>query len=203
MKIYVIHNPQDKLRAENIKTQFASQEGNWQYEIVEAVMNYDAPRIGTMRSFKKCIEKAKKENLDRICILEDDILFLCEYSIDLFFNRAKDDEVQNGILLGGIYEGEIDKNSEHLKQNHYSYWERVIGKLSGLHACIIPNSLYDVLLGAEEPYHLDYWISEIAKIPVYVSRPMWIIQGNFPSANNNNMEELNRNLGLKYKLAGQ
>lgn len=200
MRIYIIHNPQDKLRAENIKTQFDSQEGDWQYEIVEAVMNPTQSSVGTLRSFQKCIKLARKANTHHCMILEDDINFLTPISLLKFYEawQLYPYILRGAILLGGLYEGDL---LHEFDIEHNIPFSTVVGKLAGLHAMIIPCTSYKHILMAAEGYHLDYTLSVGLEHKIYCMDPMEILQGSFPSSNSNNMEELNKNLGLKYKLA--
>ena len=74
MKLLIIHNSQDKVRSENILKQFASQNTQHKYEIVEAVMNPSQFCAGVSRSFKKCVQIAKNGWYSEIMVLEDDFL---------------------------------------------------------------------------------------------------------------------------------
>lgn len=200
MKIYVISDTKNLERSENIKTQFASQEGNWQYEIVEAVMNPNQPSVGILRSWKKVVELAKKEDHSEILVLEDDFLPLTSSAIKDIINTWNSHFLQDSLLLGSIYEGSVIKSIE---DDEYLPFSWVYGKIAGLSAVIIPRNLYKTVLRAEEGYHLDYTLSITTPVPICVMDPFSIIQGNFTSANSNNMQELNNNLHLKYKLAGR
>lgn len=209
MKIFVISDVNNKERSENIKTQFANQEGNWKYEIVEAVMNPSQPQNGTVLSFKKCIELAKKNNHNEILILEDDFDALVSTAIKNLIDTWNNHDLKQGLLLGGLYEsdGLYFNTADTLKESFYGY---ATGKISGLHCVCLSSALYNTILQAPENYHLDYFLSMghtigffPDKIPIYTIYPLSVLQKSFSSANGNNMEELNRNLHLKYKLANE
>lgn len=200
MKIYVISDLSNKERSENIISQFANQEGNWQYEIVEAVMNPSQPQNGTVLSYKKCIKLAKKANAHYCMIIEDDVNFLTPTSLLNFYEawQLYPYMLRGAILLGGIYEGSL---LHEFNIEHNIPFSTVIGKIAGLHAMIIPCTFYKYILNAPENLHLDYHLSEEIKHKIYCMDPMEIIQMPFKSSNGNNMQELNNNLHLKYKLA--
>ena len=192
MKILVIHNSQDQARAENIKIQFASQNTKHEHELIDATMYPSQPSVGIKRSFCKAIQKAKDNDWLDVMILEDDFKALCEGSISMMMKTWHEYPLIDGVLLGSIYEGTPQILGEGVAQ--------VKDKFSALNSIIIPSNLYDKILNAEEPYHLDYWLGQIAKIPIYVCYPFLIIQNDGFSYNTKTITEYNRGLNLKYKL---
>lgn len=193
MKIFIIHNSQDKLRAENIKTQFASQEGNWQYEIVEAVMDYDMPRRGISKSHKKCVQMAKDQKLDSITIAEDDLKLLSPWSLNLYQNSFDGPIKDWDLVFGGIYSGDVIENND-------SLWVKVINKVSGLHLYTVNNKFYDKFLSADENYNIDYFLSEELKAKMYCIYPFVAIQNDGYSYNVKEITKYNETLQYKYKL---
>lgn len=206
LKIYVISNTSDKERSENIKKQFESQMTKFDYEIVEAVMNSNQPAVGILHSFKKCIELAKKAWFPEILILEDDFNLLTPTALADFIKIWDTETLNRGIFLGGLYEGNITY-VKRLSTGLMTSYAMVSDKLAGLHSIVIPENLYDFILQAPEGYHLDYYLSQGHTIgyyttptQIYIAYPFLITQGNFPSANGNDMNQLNSTLHLKYKL---
>lgn len=207
MKIYVISDPKNIERVENIKTQFASQEDHWEYEIIEAVMNPAQPSVGILRSFKKCIELAKKAWYPQVMIIEDDFDCLSPTSIQDMINTWNKYALNDGILLGGLYEADIIVGISEDISGKLPPYRWTDGKIAGLQSVIIPENLYDLILQTPEGYHLDYFLSMghtigffPYKLPIYCMYPLNVLQKSYPSANGNDMAELNRTLGLKYKL---
>lgn len=192
MKILIIHNSTDKERAENIKNQFSNQNTKHEYEIVEAIMYPSQPAIGIKRSFCKAIQKAKDNNWPEVLILEDDFKILCAGSISMMMQIWYQYSLHDGILLGSVYEGTPKLLSEGVAV--------IKDKFSALNSMIVPSNLYDKILNAEEPYHLDYWIGQVAKITTYVCYPFLIIQNDGYSYNTQTITEYNKGLKLKYKL---
>lgn len=194
MNCLVIHAIGDKIREENIKKQFESQSIKLDYQIVPAIMNPYQPAVGIMRSFKKCISVAIENDWEEVCIFEDDFKCLGTKSIEIFFELFKS-EIKNkisGLFLAGIYEGEIAQ----------PFWSvsKVFGKMSGLHAIIIPKEYYEDILNAEEPYNLDHWISQIANLECYVAYPLLIVQNDGYSYNKGEKTFYTENLHHRYRF---
>lgn len=192
MNCFVIKTPKDSLRLNNVLDQFETQRID-DFTFMDAIMIPDAPRVGIMRSFKLCIQHAKDKHLPWVAIFEDDLKCLSPTAIRDFIELSTGPISKEPFLfLGGFYEGEPVPISNQIA--------RIEGKLSGLHAMIVPEELYDTLLAAEEPYHLDFWVSMIAKIPIYSAYPMLIVQQDGYSYNMNKVTSYTKNLHLKYKL---
>lgn len=192
MKIFVISNTSDKTRSENILKQFASQNTRHDYEIVEAVMNSLQPCRGISQSFKKCIQIAKKGWYPEVMVLEDDFLALHPDSILKLMKLWNKYALNDGILLGSVYEGTLSYLDEGVSQ--------VEDKFSALNSVIIPENLYDTILQSEEAYHLDYYLGMVAKVPIYVADPFLIIQNDGYSYNLKKNTDYNKTLHLKYRL---
>ena len=204
----VIHAEGNQVRADNIKTQFMSQSipEVFLLEVVPAIMNPGQPSVGIMRSFKKCIQLAKNNDWPAVCIFEDDVRFLCKYSLKLFisiwsefYTRCALYSEYETLFLGGLYEGELKEapSFNNVKQTE--------GKVSGFHSIIVPKALYDKLLSAEEPYNFDHWCSVEAKIPIYVAYPFLIMQQDGFSYNAHKKDgsgfgaDINYTEGLRHK----
>lgn len=200
MRILIIHNSADKVRSDNILKQFAGQNAKYTHETVEAIMNPAQPAVGIKRSFCKAIQRAKDNGWKQVLILEDDFCCLHPDSLEIFIKKSKETYFEDSLFLAGIYEGELKAMDWNFPGNSNYPVSKVIGKLSGLHAMIVHKQLYDKLLSAEEPYHLDYWISMEAKIPTYVCHPFLIIQNDGYSSNTKSITQYNKTLHLKYKL---
>lgn len=195
-KIFVISTPNDPVRELNVTNQFANQSLQWPYEKIPAIMNSVAPRIGIMRSFKKCIQMAKERDLGWVLILEDDFDCLVPEALHMVLDLWDHSEWYSSdepfLFMGGVYEGEIKRLTK--------FTASVEGKLSGLHCMVVPAVLYDTLLAAEEPYQLDYWISMVAKIPVRTVYPFLVLQKDGFSYNAGKITTYTENLHLKYDL---
>lgn len=202
MKIFVIHNPNNQERTENIKTQFKTQIGDQEYELMPAIMDSGMPRRGISQSHKACVRKAKELGLPEVCIMEDDILFTSSTSLGLFkltYHIFKISMLPENwdLFFGGIYAGDLKEMYYGINENKIC---RVEGNVSGLHLYVINENFYDKFLCADERYNLDYYLSYILKAQSYCVSPFLAIQGNFESASGNNMSEINEKLTLKYKL---
>lgn len=196
MKIYVISDPKNIERVKNIKTQFASQEGDWQYEIVEAVMDYDMPRRGISKSHKKCVQMAKDQRLDSITIAEDDLKLLSPLAINLYMSSLFALPDSWNLSFGGIYSGEVEKE----ELNRQLQWVKINNKVSGLHFYTVNSNFYDQFLSADENYNLDYFLSEELKAKMYCIYPFVAIQNDGYSYNVKEITKYNETLHFKYKL---
>ncbi len=192
MRILIIHNSQDKVRSENILKQFADQSTKYDYETVEAIMLPSQPSVGIKRSFCKAIQIAKDYGWKQVFILEDDFCCLDMQSIEIMIRTYNEFPLHGAILLGGIYEGQIEEVGKNIA--------KVNDKLSGLHAMIVGEELYDEILSCPEPYHLDYSLSMIRNFPIYTCYPFVIIQNDGFSYNTKSITNYNEGLKLKYKL---
>jgi hypothetical protein len=193
--ILVITTPGDEERQKNVNLQFASQFAKITWRQIIAVMNPAAPRIGIMRSFKNCIHWAKHQKWNHVVIFEDDFLFLHSKALKDFLYLSEMVIEEPAIFLGGIYEGTPVPITNDIA--------KVEGKLSGLHAMVVPETLYDLILSAEEPYHLDWWLSMKAKVPIYTAYPMLIVQQDGYSHNEKKITYYTENLHLKYKMVNK
>lgn len=195
MNTIVICTPKDPVRFENVHKQFKHQSFKYtEHELfmMPALMYPDQPSVGIKRSFCQAIRYAKIKGWEEVVIFEDDVNMLHPESLRMFFdiwNEHKPD----GILLGGIYEGILIKTEgEKIAQ--------IQRKFSGLHATIIPQSLYNKLLTAEEPYNLDHWISMKSGIHSYVCDPMLIMQNDGYSYNAKEVTQYGKYIHMKYNL---
>jgi hypothetical protein len=99
------------------------------------------------------------------------------------------------LFLAGLYEGGISE----IESNVAS----VIGKISGLHAIIIPEALYDLVLSAEEGYHLDFWLSQMTNITIVTAYPLLIVQNDGYSYNAREKTFYTEELHRKYKFINE
>jgi hypothetical protein len=198
MEILIIHNPADKIREQNILEQFKKQTGDHSYTCITATMDFGTPAVGIAKSFKSCIQYAMNKKLEQVCILEDDFDCLLPNSLTKFFNIWEQyQELQSGILLGGIYEGTLKPSVE--KQLPYA---KVLGKLSGLHATIVPQNQYESIMEAKIPFQLDWWLSMEIEIPIYTAYPFLVMQKDgFYSYNAKQVMNYTKYLRSKYLFA--
>lgn len=193
MKILLIHNSQDKVRSENILKQFAGQNTKFDYEIVEAVMDFGMPRRGISRSHKKCVALAKERGYPNVTIVEDDILLLDPDSLDIYEKTWQNFGDEWDLFFGGVYAGDI---VEKAGRN----WGWVSNKVSGLHLYTVNSNFYDKFLTADENFHIDYFLSEQLHARSFCCVPFVAVQNDGYSSNLGAITDYNRTLHLKYKL---
>ena len=195
MKILIIHNSQDKVRSENIVRQFASQNTKYEYEIVEAVMDFGMPQKGISKSHKKCVALAKERGWENVTIVEDDIKFLDPNSLNIYKRTLGEVTEFWDLFFGGIYSGDVT-------EKFGKSWGCVMNKVSGLHLYTVNSSFYDKFLSCDENYHIDYFLSEELHARSFCCVPFVAIQNDFYSYNARKITEYNIALHLKYKLLG-
>jgi len=197
MLITVIHNTQDKVRATSLKKEMESQglKPN-EYNIIGAIMNSGTPAVGIMQSHKKCIEFAKQQGANRVCILEDDVKFLAPNTLSMLFYNATvlKTITEYDILIAGMYDG----TPEYIEACPSVV--KVRDKFSGLFCYVIQSNFYDRFLEAEEPYQLDFWLHHMGKAQVFCVYPMIAIQHDGYSYNRKEITRYNEWLHTKYKL---
>lgn len=123
--------------------------------------NFIDARIGVGRSFKKIVRWAKENNLKRVTIGEDDLLFshpdAWKYYID---NIPKDYD----IYYGGIYDGRISEG-------------RIVSGYAGHTLITVNERAFDFFLSAEESIHIDRWCGKhCAEKKLFVCQPFVVSQ---------------------------
>lgn len=99
------------------------------------------------RAFKKIVRHAKENNLEMICIGEDDLVFTSSNAWKYYLENIPD---EFDLYLGGIYSGQLEQN-------------RIINGWSGITLMTIHSRFYDFFLTAnEDPQklglgHIDRW----------------------------------------------
>lgn len=100
------------------------------------------------RAFKKIVRYAKKNNLEMICIGEDDLIFTSSNAWKYYIENIPD---EFDLYLGGIYSGQLEGN-------------RIVNGYSGNTLLTIHSRFYDFFLSAnEDPQglalgHIDRWL---------------------------------------------
>lgn len=201
MQVLIIHNQRDKDRAQNIEAQLSSQTLRIEPIIIPAHMDYGCPPAGILKSFQKTIAYAMDNNLESICILEDDFDCLVPDALERLFKIWEN--MKDNILLGGIYEGEITQETVFELGNNIG---TVKGKLSGLHCMILGKDSYRYIIQAQPPYNLDYSLSQINPGTevgnIVVAYPFLVQQKDgFYSYNAKIITNYTKGLRYKYKFA--
>lgn len=128
----------------------------------------DKPMAGISRAHRSCVEKAKELGLDSVTILEDDILFTCEFSFRRYLDLAQKLPDDWDIYMAGAY-SLIGKR----KVDEYFV---TANDIAGLHCYTVRARYYDAFLTAPDDYHIDRWMIPKGKAKVYVCHPFVAMQ---------------------------
>lgn len=143
----------------------------WEGEIFRG--NFVDGRIGVCRAFKRIVRWAKENNLDRVTIGEDDLVFSSPNAWKYYVANIPEDY---DIYYGGIYDGEISEG-------------RIVKGYAGHTIITVHNRFYDFFLSAdEEPLHLDRWLGQYcSEYKFIVCIPFVVTQIQGYSDNHKNM----------------
>lgn len=198
IKTYVIRTPNDPKREELILDSLFFQGVHPQsVEFVEAIMDAQMPSRGISRSHRKIIQEAFDQDLQEVCIIEDDVLFLTPKALEMFFiiYQKHLTKTDCDMFMAGIYDGEIGER--------FLGYIKVKNRISGLHCYIVRNKFYKQFLEADEAWNLDYDLSHNKKASIYCMWPFLAIQHDGYSYNARNKTTYNYNLHKKYQLYGR
>jgi GR25 family glycosyltransferase involved in LPS biosynthesis len=111
------------------------------------------PERGIGQAHTEAIKHAKIMGLDKICIMEDDIVFQGKEKTIPYFNECLNNLPSDwNILMGGVY-----NRGATFKENEY--WNKLT-TFCGLHFYIVNANCYDKLLTWNGIDHFDRWISK-------------------------------------------
>lgn len=99
----------------------------------------NTPKVNISRAHKQIVQWAKENNLESVCIGEDDLKWTGTNAWKYFIDNKPNDY---DLYLSGYYGGRPDKNN-------------IIKNFSGLTLYFIHSRFYDKFLSADEKYHID------------------------------------------------
>lgn len=125
--------------------------------------NFIDARIGVARAFKRVVQWAKDNTLNRVTIGEDDLLFSDPGAWKYYLDNIPEDY---DLYLGGVYDG-IFRDG------------RLVSSYAGHSLITVSNRFYDFFLEAnpDENLHLDRWLGQYyAEKKYYVCYPFVVSQ---------------------------
>jgi len=141
MKLNIIHGKQSK-RLPILYKELSEQEIT-DFEIWQGVHDSNSVVRSINLSHKQIVQNAKDLGLQKVCIAEDDIMFLHPQGYQYFLEN----EPQTyDMYLGGIYLGDIRK-------------DYTVEYFTGMHLYIIHELFYDTFLSLPEHEHIDRALS--------------------------------------------
>lgn len=132
---------------------------------IEKFNNLMVGEVGALRSHRGVIEEAKRRNLSRIVIFEDDVELADNFSIKFITHYFQVQDDWQLLYLGGNHVGGLSMVGENVARIHHSY---------AIHAYCVKSSMYDIILNKleDETKQVDVHLAELQSIhPAYVFRP--------------------------------
>lgn len=122
------------------------------------------------KAHKQIVEWAYENDLDEVCIAEDDICFTAKGAWDYFLQQKPKDF---DIYLGGIYSGDIKEDNS-------------VDRFTGFHLYVVSKKFYPIYLSVPDDEHIDRALG--GKGSYIVCNPFAAIQYEGFSSNTGKME---------------
>ena len=136
-----------------------------EYKLWQGIHDVDSVVRSINLSHKQIVQYAKDNDLESICIAEDDIKFTCPTSYKYFLDNKPQ---KFDLYLGGIYLGDIREDNS-------------VASFTGMHLYIIDKYFYDLFLQTDQNTHIDISLSDMGLYKV--CNPFAAIQFNGFSSN--------------------
>lgn len=152
-------------------------------------------------SHKRAVRAAKELGYERICIMEEDVIFPDKAGWSYFLSSMPADN-DFDLYIGGIITGFGDKKEQ------YKTPSFITPSFTGMHCYVIHSRFYDTFLSTSDDQHIDQALDGLGKYVVCypfaaLQRPGWSanarayvdynvhltpedVYGPIPSADNNN-----------------
>lgn len=133
-------------------------QGITDFKIWEGFYEPDNTKQAIQKGHKKIISYAKENNLPRIIVSEDDIVFSSPKSYEYFISQIPEDYQ---LFCGLIYNGEVSDG-------------RILNGMSGTHTLLcVHESMYDFILSQPDDVHCDRHLGQYAyQFKYFVCEPM-------------------------------
>ena len=139
-----------------------SKQGITDYSIIEGFYDHKNTKLAIHKGHRRIVELAKKNNLDRVLIAEDDIVFTHPNSFNYFISQIPE---SYDIFSGLVYSASMEGN-------------RIMNGGSGMTSLyVVDRRFYDFFLSMNIDNHVDRELGVTAyKHEYYVCCPMPVIQ---------------------------
>jgi len=118
------------------------------------------PAEGISAAHRAVVAMAKAREMDRVLIMEDDVLFTAPGAFDHFLRNVP---AEFDLYLGGLYGGSVSDTNE-------------VRWFSGLHCYLVAARFYDRFLAVDPHTHIDAALSALDDRAYYVCRPYACMQ---------------------------
>jgi hypothetical protein len=130
----------DEVRLSNLTKQCSDQK--IELHLWNGITEFDV-KTNISKSHKQIILNAKSNQLDMVCVCEDDIQFVSPKSYKYFIDNIPVDDFS--MYFGGVSGGFIDE-------------QNIVHNFSGMFLYCVHKSFYDIFLSADETKNLDRWL---------------------------------------------
>lgn len=184
-QVYLIHDSFRKDRRELFLKEIETQHiDSW--VTMPAVKGPHKSYENIAQAHKNCIKKAMNENLDRVVILEDDVLFVAPGAYNRFLELSETLPPNWEVFVAGSY--------DYQKIGEYSDSIVKVSSFSGLHCYMVSRRYYKKFLETSPKSHLD----KLLRGALYMAVPMLALQHDTYSDNVKRVTNYN-NTHLKRK----
>lgn len=197
-KIYLIH---DALRTdrEQLYRQELDSQGIESWELIPANKSTLYPVQNIARAHKECIRRALRDDLPEVCIMEDDVKFVCPGAYNEFLQVAGrltefSAPVLWDILISGSYEYQLDKE---MSDSKYPLGSKYLTRFSGLFCYIVNKKAYERILSLEENINFDKQISK-SGLSIWMAWPQLALC--YDGYSDNTKTESNYNLSYAHNI---
>jgi hypothetical protein len=180
--IYMIHDGLRKDRRD-LFTKELDEQGIETWEIVPAVKDSPVPRWNIAEAHKNCIRKAQARSLERVVIMEDDVMFTAPGAYNRFLELADTLPGNWDLFISGSY----DASRKSVPKDNLVR----IHPFSGLHCYMVNSRYYDKFLKTGgENLNIDKSLNGI----IYMAFPMLALQHDTFSDNVQRVTQYNRSI---------
>ena len=132
--------------------------------LMPAVKNHEQSHLNIAEAHKNCIKRAINNNLDRVIIMEDDVMFVVPGAYKRFLELSETLPRNWDIFSSGSY--------DYQKAETYSDTIVRVTSLSGLHCYMVNKRYYNRFLETSTKSHLD----KLLRGSLYMASPMLALQ---------------------------
>lgn len=176
MEINIIFDNRLSYDYDRLISNFLNQTKVPEYHFWEAIVNKDSVVKSINASHKMIVQWAKDNNMDKVCVAEQDLEFTCDKAWQYFLDQMPQDF---DIYLGCSYIKNAIPNSD------------VVNNLiCGFHLYILDSSCYDAFLSVPDDQHIDVAVGGLG-LDVKFCKPFPALQRSGFSANNKTIVNYN------------
>lgn len=182
--IHILHLPHRTDRAISFKKQMTEQ-GIDSWEVCMGIVVPQMPFLGINMAHKRIIEIAKAKGLDKVTVMEDDVIFSAPGAWEYYVDNEPE---SYDIYFGSVYDATIKDN-------------RIMFGFSALSLYTVHSRFYDEFLGMKEMNNLDKELGRFAYKNQYMVAPEFVCyqSGGFSDHQQKEIDNYDKyHLGIKF-----